>query len=152
MAKPLPSRNIPYQFNGDRFRNAIRFVFEMGAPPEDGIGLVFHFSDTVTFTGPSDSNVVPFDPTQAATRETRTPVTVPCDVEFVSASEQPTAFGGIIPAKLKVLLLDDDYEKVADAIFVVMNGDRYNRQYEEPSFGLFDVGLHTMVFQAEDEI
>lgn len=150
MATPSPSRNIPYQFNSDKFRNAIRFVFEMGGPPDNPI--LFHFTDTLTFAGPSDSEVVPFDPTQAATRQSKAPISVPCSVEFISASEQPTAFGGIIPAKLKVTLLDDDYDLVKDASYVTMNGDRYNRHFEQPSQGLFDVELHTMVFQAEDEV
>lgn len=152
MATPNSSHGIRYQFNAAKFRNAIEFVFEMAAPPEDGIGLMFHFADTITPDAPYDGDLVPFDPAESFTRVTPTPLRVPCDVEFISAGEESTSFGSVIPSKLKVLLLDVDYQQVADATFVVMNGDRYNRSHEEPSFGLFDVGLHTLVFVAEDEV
>lgn len=152
MATPNPARRIPYQFNGDKFRNAIQFVFEMAYPPEAGIGIVFYFPDTTTYTGPADSDYVPFDPAQAAVVTTKAPVTVPCDVAFTSAADTTTAFGAVNASRVKVLLLDEDYQSVQDASYVVVNGDRYNRDYEEPSFGLFDVGLHTIVFVAENEL
>jgi hypothetical protein len=152
VAKPLPSHRIPYQFDAKRFRNAIQFVFEMGEPPDVAQQIMFHFTDVLTFAGNADGDLVPFNPAETPTRVTKAPLNVPCDVEFVGAGDQETAFGAVIPAKLKVLLLDVDYAKVKDASFVVMNGDRYLRDYEQPSFGLFDVGLHTMVFKAENEI
>jgi hypothetical protein len=151
--KPLKTRRIPYQFSGKQFRNAIKFVFEMAEPPEDtGIRITFHFQNTVTFTGHADGDKVPFNPAEAPTVTTRAPINVPCDVEFVQAADDPTNFGNVIPSKLKTLLLDDEYQLVKDATFVVMNGDRYNRFYEEPSFGLFDVGLHTLLWVAENEL
>lgn len=152
MATPDAARGIPYQFDAARFRNAIDFVFQMAEPPEDGLAIKFYFNDTVTVAAPADSDFVPFDPAQQAVRTTRDPIHVPCDVQFNPASDNPTAFGDVIPAKVTVLLLDTDYAQVSDAAYVVVNGDRYNRQYEQPSFGLFDVGLHTMVFVAENEI
>lgn len=152
MASPDASRAIAYQFDADKFRNAIGFVFQMAEPPETGLAIQFHFNDTVTVSSPSDSDYVPFDPTMAPTRTSRDPVHVPCDVQFTAASDNPTAFGDVIPAKVSVLLLDVHYEQVSDAAYVIINGDRYNRQYEPPSFGLFTVGLHTLVFVAENEL
>jgi hypothetical protein len=152
VAKPDPTRNIPYQFPADKFRNAVRFLFEMESPPEDEARITFHFAETVTYAGAQDSEKVPFDPAQAPTRTVRTPVNVPCDITFKNQSDEPTAFGTVVPATVTILLLDEDYAQVADAAFVIINGDRYMRHYEEPSFGLFDVGLHTMVFVAENEL
>lgn len=151
MAIPNASRRIPYQFSAATFRNAIGFAFEMGTAPETGTEIIFHFSPTVTVADPADGDLVPFDPAKAPTKVTKAPVHVPCDVEFVAASDSPTAFGDVIPAKVKVLLLDVDYVTVADCSYVIVNGDRYNRSYEQPNFGLFDVGLHTLVFVAENE-
>lgn len=151
MATPNPSRGIPYQFNGPVFRNAIRFVFEMAAPPLTGDQLMFHFTAAVAFAGFSDGDQVPFNPAEIVTRTIPPPVSVPCDVEFTPAADTPTAFGTVVPAKIKVLLLDEDYLLVEDASYVVSNGDRYNRQFLPPSFGLFDVGLHEMMFVAENE-
>jgi hypothetical protein len=152
VATPNPSHGISFKFNADKFRNAIQFVFEMAAPPDTDIDLMFHFTDTITPDAPYDGDLVPFDPAESFVRVTPAPVRVPCDVEFISAGEETTAFGSVIPSKLRVLLLDVDYEQVKTASFVVMGGDRYNRSHEEPGFGLFDVGLHTMVFVAEDEV
>lgn len=151
MATPDPSRGIAYTFNADTFRNAIRFAFEMEADPDVDNRLTFHFGPTVAFTGNADGDKVPFDPNEAPITTTPAPINVPCDVQFTAATDAPTSFGTVIPAKVKVLLLDEDYEQVKDAAFVVMNGDRYNRQYIPPSSGLFNVGLHEMVFQAENE-
>ena len=60
MATPLPSHGISAQFNGNDFRNAIQFVFEMAAPPDPTRQLTFYFADTVTPGGPSDGEQVPF--------------------------------------------------------------------------------------------
>jgi hypothetical protein len=138
-------------FNANKFREKIRFVFTMEAPPEEDRQLTFHFTSTIDIVGPADGDSVPFDPTEPVTRTTRPPLKRPCDVQFVQVADEGTTFGVVVPAKLKVLLLDEDYDDVKDASFVIMNGDRYLRHYEPPSFGLFDVGLHEMVFIAENE-
>lgn len=152
MTRPSPSRGIPYNFNGDQFRNAIRFVFEMATDPISENAILFHFEPVITNNSHADGDKVPFDPRMAPVRQNRPAVRVPCDVEFTAASATPTEFGSVIPAKVTVLLLDGDYQQVAESTYITVNGDRYNRQFEAPSFGLFDVGLHTLVFQAENEI
>lgn len=152
MAIPPKTYGIPYQFDSTAYRNAIRFTFEMEQPPEPGLRIVFHFEDVITYLGRQDGEQVPFDPGQQVLRTTPTPITVPCDVQFKSQNDEPTAFGTVVPARITVLLLDVDYVKVKEASYVVINGDKYLRHYEEPSFGLFDVGLHTMVFTAENEL
>jgi hypothetical protein len=152
VATPAAGRNIPYQFPADAYRNAIRFVFEMETDPDADNRITFYFENTVTYGGAADSDKVPFDWTQSATVTASDPVNVPCDIEFVGAPDEPTAFGSVVASKIKVLLLDEDYDQVKDATYVILNGDRYKRDYEQPSFGLFTVGLHTIVFTAEDEV
>jgi hypothetical protein len=152
MATPNPSRGIAYNFNAATFRNAIRFVFEMETDPDADNALTFHFEPTITYAGRGDSDKVPFDPAQAPTTIVPVPIRVPCDVTFTAASDTPTSFGTVIPAKVTVLLLDEDYAQVKDATYIVVNGDKYNRLFVPPSSGLFDVGLHEIVFQAENEM
>lgn len=149
--KPTAGRNIPYTFPAAKFRNAIQFVFEMAAPPAPADQLYFHFEPTLTSTGPTDGEQVPFDPADIMTSTVADPIQVPCDVTYTTGSEVPTPFGTVVPDRLTVLLLDVDYAKVADCAFVTMGGDRYNRLYEPPSFGLFDVGLHEITFTAQNE-
>lgn len=139
-------------FDAEKFRTAIRFVFEMAAPPDEDRQLTFHFTEEVSFTGPADGDSIPFDPGEAVTRTVRPPIQRPCDVEFIRATDEITAFGVVVPSKIKVTLLDDDFEDVKDASFVVVNGDKYLRHYQPPAYGLFDVGLHEMIFVAENEV
>lgn len=146
-------------FSGDAFRTAIRFAMTMGAPPAGRIagqsaadGLTFHWNPTATTAATRDGEGVPFDPGAAVTRTTRRPVSVPCAVEFVDATGDPTPFGVVIPSKVRAVLLDEDYASVKDADFVVIGGDKYIRSHEPPAVGLFDVGVHTIVFVAENEL
>lgn len=148
----IPSkRGIAYQFNGPTFRNAIRFVFEMETSNDPNSAITFHFDDTVSFTGPRDGDDVPFDPRTPVVRTQHTTVRVPCDVEFQKAGDEPTAFGVVVPAKVKVTLLDQDYEKIKGASYVTVGGDRYAYHYEQPDYALFDVGIHEILYTAENE-
>ena len=38
-----------------------------------------------------------------------------------------------------------------EADFILIAGDRYLRHHEPPSLGLFDVGVHTIIYIAENE-
>lgn len=139
-------------FNADKFRTAIRFAMTMGAPPAAGDQLSFHWNPTATTAAVKDGEGVPFDPSAAITRTTPPPVTKPCAVEFLDAADQPTPFGAVIPSKVTVILLDEDYDAVKDADYVVIGGDKYVRSHEPPSVGLFDVGVHEIVYIAENEL
>ncbi len=139
------------RFPAAKFRNKITFVMNMGAPPEIARQAAFHFAEIVSYVGTSDGDDVPFDPTVPVTRTVRPPMIVPCVVEFAPASEVVTSFGTVIPDRVKITLLDVHYEQVKDARFVIVNGDRYDKQFEPPAIGLFDVGVHEMYFVAEQE-
>lgn len=139
-------------FKAGQFRSAIRFVFDMAAPPVAADQLRFHFNPTTTSVAARDGDGVPFDPAAAVVVAQRPPLQRPCLVEYVDAAEDPTAFGTVVPSKLRVTLLDEDYAYVKDADYVMIGGDRYLRHHEPPSYGLFDVGLHTLYFAAENEL
>jgi hypothetical protein len=139
-------------FNADAFRSAIRFAMNLGAPPATGDQLTFHWHPTSTTGAISDGEGVPFDPTAAVSRTTPPPVTRPCAVEYVDAADQPTPFGAVIPTKVRVTLLDEDYQAVKAAGYVIIGGDKYVRSHEPPSVGLFDVGVHTIIYAAENEL
>jgi hypothetical protein len=139
-------------FNADKFRTAIRFAMTLGAPPATGDQLTFHWNPTTATGAAKDGEGVPFDPAAIITRTSRPSVSRPCAVEFVDAADEPTAFGMVIPSKVKVTLLDEDYDAVKDADFVVITGDKYLRSHEPPSVGLFDVGVHQVIYVAENEL
>lgn len=138
-------------FNAAAFRNSIRFAMNMGTPPAGADQLTFFFNPTRVTSAVRDGEGVPFDPSATVTSTPRTPVRRPCAVEYLDASDEPTAFGSVLPAKVRVTLLDEDFRAVRDADYIVVSGDRYLRHHVPPAFGLFDVGVYQMVFQAENE-
>lgn len=138
-------------FNAGEFRDAIHFAMQMGAALDASEQVTFHFASTLTYNVPADGAAVPFDPNATVTRVTPDPMRVDCAVEYFDMENQPTSFGLMAPSRLAVTLLDVDYEQVKDCSYVVIHGDRYNFRRTEPPSGLFDVGLYTMHFTAENE-
>jgi hypothetical protein len=138
-------------FNGREFRKQIRFVMNLGAPPVDGEQATFYFPSQLIYNTNVDAEDVPFDPTATVTRNTPTPVKVPCAVEFKTAAGVPTDFGLIVPAHAEITLLDEDYAKVKGCTYVALRGEKYVYRSTDYPTGLFDVGVYVMHFVAEDQ-
>lgn len=138
-------------FNANEFRSAIRFVQTMAAPPEVTDQATFYGESTLVYTGSVDDEAVPFDPTSTVVREPAPGVRVPCGIEYLDAEGQPVPFGFVTASRLAITLLDQEYMKVRDASYVVVAGEKYLYRRTEPPTGLFDVGLYTMHFTAENE-
>lgn len=138
-------------FNAGAFRDAIQFAMRVGAAPDPANQVYFHFSSQLTYNVPTDGANVPFDPHATVTAMTAPPVVVDCAVEYFDAENQPTSFGLLAPSRLAITLLDEDYEKVKTADYVVCHGDRYDYRRTEPPSGLFDVGLYVMHFTSRSE-
>jgi hypothetical protein len=140
-------------FNPNTFRDAIRFVYTMAAPPDPDRQVVFHFEGTTSWSHPEiDSDNVPFDPTaRKTTTVTKPPIKVPCQVESAEDNGDDTPFGTVIATRIIITLLDEDYAKVEDCTFVVFDGDKYIRELIAAPIGLFNVGLHSIVFIAEND-
>ena len=139
------------EFNAAEFREAIQFAMTMGAAVDAGERASFHFPSQLVYTAPADGEDVPFDPAATVTSNTPDPVQVNCAIDYFDAENQPTSFGLLSPTRLTITLLDEDYELVKDASYVVVHGDRYNYRRTEPPAGLFDVGIYTMHFTAQNE-
>jgi hypothetical protein len=138
-------------FDAATFRSKIQFVFNMAATPDADRQLKFYFNDVVTYAGRKDGDAVPFDPTATVTRTSTDPVTVPCGIKVTKASEQNTAFGGVLPTKVTCTLLDEDYDQVKDADYIVFDGEKYLKENTGAPTGLFDVGIYSMTFTAEND-
>lgn len=138
-------------FNAAEFRQAIVFAMTMGAAVDAGERVTFHFPSTLVYAGSADGAQVPFDPDATVVSSTPAPVQVSCAIEYFDAENQPTEFGLLAPTRLTITLLDDDYDEVADASYVVVHGDRYNYRRTEPPSGLFEVGIYTMHFTSQNE-
>ena len=141
-------------FNATAFRTAIRAAMTMGTPPAAADALKFYWNPVTTVTATKDGEGIPFDPTATVTRADARSVSKPCALEYLDATGtgHPTPFGSVVPSRVRVTLLDEDYAVVADANFVVIGGDRYIRHHEPPAVGLFSVGVHQIVYIAENDL
>lgn len=144
-------------FNADDFRKGIRFVMAMGAPPATEEQALFIKESQLVYNLPGgaeayvDQEGVPFDPTTTVTRTQPPPVKVLCAVEYFDANGIPTNFGEITPSRAEIVLLDEEYKRVKSCIAVILKGERFVYKSTEFPAGLFDVGVYTMHFTAEDE-
>lgn len=139
-------------FDAAAFRDGIRFVYDMAAPPLEDEQLKFYFPSQLVYNKPVDDEDVPFDPSATVQRVQPAPVTVPCGVEYFDRAGEPVVFGTITASRIAVTLLDEDYKQVKGTTYVVLGGEKYNYQHTEAPSGLFDVGLYTLHFVAENDL
>lgn len=94
----------------------------------------------------------PFDPEIEVIAEPDEKFTdVLCAVEIERADAEELPVGNFRPTKAVITLLDEDYATVEECRELIYNKDRYMFGYEPDAPGLFDVGVHTMIFYARDE-
>ena len=139
------------RFDAAGFRAGIRFAMEMGAPVDAAAQATFHFAPATSTPSPADGAGLPFDPATAPAATTPAPVRVPCSIEHARQEGDHERLGYVVPGRLRVLLLDEDYARVQDCSYLVLGGDRYDYRYEEPPAGLFQVGIHALVFVARGQ-
>lgn len=138
-------------FDAGDFRSNIRLAMTLGLPPDLADQPAFVFPGATTNVSPADEDDVPFDPTARPTRAAPTSVKVPCAVEYVDAAGKVENFGVIIPSKVRLTLLDEDYEQVRGFSFVMIGGDRYFYTKTETPLGLDSVGVWIVHATAEDD-
>lgn len=130
----------------------IRFAMEMGAAVDPSDRAQFFMPVTVVYDKGVDGDGVPFDPTATITSNpTPTPIVVDCAIEYRDASDQPTPFGFITPAKVVITLLDEEFAQIDGFKYVVLRGEKYFFHHHEPAIALFDMGVHTLHCLAESQ-
>lgn len=146
------------RFPADRFRTAIEFVQEMAAPPEHEERVHFYMPSGLVYVTPAthpesalDADGVPFDPNTTIQRTRPPPVTVPCSVTYFDAAGEIVNLGVVTPSSVAIDLLDVHYRTIEGVAFVAIHGDKYVYRRTEPPSGLFDVGIYTLHFDAENE-
>jgi hypothetical protein len=161
MVRPDPALGISADFDGDQFRDSIRFAMQMGTPPEVGKRASFVFKSTgrtyrkggQELASPPrlDRDGKPLDPNVEVINIPPVIKIVDCAVEVVRADADELPVGNFRLTKAVVTLLDEQYDQVKGCRELLFNGDRYLYGYEPEGLGLFDVGINTMIFYATDE-
>lgn len=140
-------------FDAGAFRDGIRFVYDMAAPPEPTEQAVFYFASALIYTAPIDGEDVPFDPHATVVRQPPRAVKgISCGIEYFDAQGNEIVFGTVTASRLAITFLDEDYAKVKGCSYVVVGGDKYLYKRTEVPSGLFDVGLYTIHFTSENEL
>lgn len=129
----------------------------MGLAEDETQRLTFRWTSDKTFTN-ADPNGVPYDLTDApVTTISKADVIIDAAANFVARpnAERDTSVGKFNPARLEITVLDVDYVSIVDADLgladvVVYGGNIYTFSYEVTQ-GLFDMDVHTLYFDAQDE-
>lgn len=143
------AKNLPSDFDREAILSGLYTAMSFGEPTRSSDRATF-FTLTGDTAGPRDQDGVPFD---AGVRRVRTPksVQVPCAVEFLDRGDQSETFGFIQSTRVKLTLLDPDYQKVKGFDYMVMGGDKYNYRLTEPPVALGSIDVWTVHCVAEDE-
>ena len=162
MVTPDPALGITASFDADAFNRAILFAMQMGKPNDVTRQAVFvKKSEGRTYwlgDVQQDTATIRLDrdgrPFNADIRIEQTPdqdIAVDCAIEVVEANADEVPVGNFRPTKAVVTLLDAQYAQVMGCRELRYNADTYVYGYEPEADGLFDAGIHTMIFYALDE-
>ena len=148
-------------FDAAGFRSAIRFAMTMGAPPDPARQAKFVFpsagktywKNDVEITTPPrvDREGKPLDPEIEIVEVPPVEVSVTCAVEITRADADELPVGRFRATKAIVTILDQEFAQINGCKELVFNLDRYVFGYSQYGLGMFDVGVHTLVFYALDE-
>ena len=140
---------VPPGFNEAEVLEGLRRAMGFGEPTRVEDKATFFLFATVS-AGEVDSDSVGFDPTVRTTR-TPTPVLVPCAVEYMDAAAQQETFGNVTASRLKITLLDPDYQQVEGFSYMTIGGGRYHYAKALPPVALGTIDVWTVLVTAEDE-
>jgi hypothetical protein len=159
---PDPTLGFPTAFDKTGFEHAIRFAMQMGTPNDPDRAPVFikkvttltYFEGSTEVAASSlrlDRDGRPLNPNIRVQKAADQSVTVDCAIEVARADADELPVGSFRPTKVIATLLDDDYALIDGCRELRYNGDTYIYGYEPEAYGLFDAGVHTIVFYALDE-
>lgn len=163
MATPDPALGFDVDFDKEAFENGIRFSMQMGAPNDLDRQAVFikksttvryFLGSTEVFPGAdlrTDRDGKPLNPDVRMEAGTDQEIPVDCAIEITKADADELPVGDFRPTKATVTVLDSDYLDIEGCQEMRYNADRYLFGYEPEADGMFDSGVHQLVFYAVDD-
>lgn len=142
----------PPEFDRRAVLEGLYTAMGFGTPTrtEDRATFFLPVKPKTTVTEPDDLSGVPFDYTVRKAVST-TKLQVACAVEFYDAQGIIETFGTTAPTRIKVTLLDPEYQQVKDYAYVVAGGDKYIRAKTEPPIALGTIDVWSLWADAENE-
>ena len=142
---------VPPSFDSARVITGLHQAMGFGEPNATADKATFFFPKQEVVADPSDEDGVPFDPSVRPADDSATPVTVPCAVEFFDASGASTHVGQIDASRVKITLLDAEWQLVKEFTFMTVGGEKYMRDKIEPPVALGSIDVWTAWAVSEDE-
>ena len=144
------AKDLPAGFDRNKILIGLHKAMEFGEPTRAEDQATFVTIVEPIVIGPVDEDGVPFDPSE---RVSRTPQsnTVACAVEYVDRADRAERFGTLQPTRVKITLLDAEYQTVRGFDYVVVGGDKYVYRSTEPPVALGSIDVWTVYCTAEDE-
>lgn len=141
---------IPPSFDAARVAEGLHRAMGFGEPTRAEDKVTFYFNARSHRDESTDEDGVPFDPDQRPTRSTTSKV-VPCVVEYQDRAAKVETFGTVVPARVLVTLIDEDYQEIKAFTHLKAGGDVYWRSTIEPPIALGSIDVWTLICLAEGE-
>lgn len=145
------AKDLPAGFDATKILAGLHKAMEFGEPTRGDDKATFY---TIVRTVPPgtlvDEDGIPYDPSIHVTT-TRTSKAIPCAIEYQDRSDKSENFGVVNPSRIKVTLLDPDYQQVKGFHYVVVGADKYVYRSTEPPVALGSIDVWTVYAVAEDE-
>lgn len=146
------TKYIPPGFNSARVIEGLHKAMGFGEPTRTSDKATFYFPKRrATTDGTTDEDGIPFDPSVQPADISRPKQTVPCSVEFFLRGQEVETFGTLATTRIKITLLDPDYQKVKGFAYCVAGGDKYVYDLTQPPDALATIDVWTVWAVAEDD-
>lgn len=142
---------VPPDFDERAILEGLHAAMGFGTPTRTEDRATFYLPPVnATESDPVDLRGVPFDPDES---RSVTPVhkQVACAVEFYDGAAVVEQFGSVRPTKIRLTLLDPEYQEVKGFSFVVAGGDKYIYDKTEPPVALGTIDVWMVWASAENE-
>ncbi len=144
-------------FDPTQFRFFIKQTMKMGIPTATDEKLTWHFKPVQDFT-PQDPALKPYDwSTPPESSEPGNPdlpsgvAIVDYALEFSAGTSSEGDVGRFDTSRLKVTLLDVDYEVIKTADYATIGRVYYNIKFVAPPIGMFSVTVYEVHLVARDQ-
>lgn len=139
-------------FDAAAVRDGLRLAMNIGAPPDISNQAVFVFPASTTTTAPHDVDGIPLDWQAARTKALAdTTFQLPCAVQDAASGLVVSNFGPMMPSRIILTLLDEDYALIEGFTYCELGTNRYYRKETLPPLGMVSIGIFQVVCVSDDE-
>ncbi len=142
---------VPAGFDVSAVIAGLHKAMAFGAPSNVGDRATFYMPRATVSGAPADELDVPFSPSVIPTYAPVVRATVPCAYEYLDAQGKIENLGLIVHSRVKVTLLDVDYQQVKGFDYVVIEAQKFRYQKTAPPVALGSIDVWTVYCQADDE-